>query len=189
MTVLAVTALTVINQTRTSMWTRSFCQSLSYRQIRLPHPESFADGMRRGLYRSRLRPRFSALAEILIFVLSFCVVMVAQDNHHIIFKAGEATAYAHGQFSKKVHEVKFWFDGHVGQRLTVKITPLTPQLTTAGVVLYPSGKQDGGPGGVVFDSVLTETGRYGIRVTQRQAQVNGSFRVLVKLSPPASQSP
>jgi hypothetical protein len=54
---------------------------------------------------------------------------------------------------------------------------------TGGVVIYPSGKQDGGPGGIVFDSDLTETGKYRIRVTQRQGGISGKFRLSLKISP------
>jgi hypothetical protein len=38
---------------------------------------------------------------------------------------------------------------------------------TAGVIISPSGEQDGQPGGLVFNDVLTETGNYTIRVSQR----------------------
>src|SRR5262249_41173420 len=73
-------------------------------------------------------------------------------------------------------------DAHVGQHLWVKITPLTDDLITAGVVIYPSGKQDGGPGGSVFDNDLDESARYRIRVMPRQnPNAVGSFKVIVTL--------
>jgi hypothetical protein len=129
-------------------------------------------------------PRFSALAAILGCILFFCFDPndAASNDHPIHFKPGQSTAYGEGQFSKRVHEVYFSFYAHDGQHLVIKIKPLTPDLITAGVVIYPSGKQDGGPGGTVFDSDLTETGNYRIRVTQRQPETNGRFRVLVRIS-------
>jgi hypothetical protein len=132
----------------------------------------------------QLRSSFSAFGAILslVFLLSFCPVEAASEDYPIIFKAGHCTAYAEGQFSKRVHEVYFSFYARAGQHVLVKITPLTRDLITAGVVIYPSGKQDGGPGGLVFDSDLTETGKYRIRVTQRQVETNARFRLLVKIS-------
>ncbi len=53
-----------------------------------------------------------------------------------------------------------------GQRMTINIAPVTPQLTMAGQVTSPSGKQDGGPGGVIFEGDLTETGDYRVCVNQ-----------------------
>ena len=133
------------------------------------------------------RSRFRAFGAILglVFLLSFCPVEAACEDQPIIFQAGRRTAYAEGQFSKGVHAVYFSFHARAGQHVLVKITPLTRDLITAGVVIYPSGKQDGGPGGLVFDSDLTETGKYRIRITQRQVEINARFRLLVKISPQA----
>jgi hypothetical protein len=39
----------------------------------------------------------------------------------------------------------------------------------------PSGKYDGGPGGVILDSDLTETGHYQIRLSERQYKIRGKF--------------
>jgi hypothetical protein len=139
--------------------------------------------MRNSFHILRARSRFSALTGIAVLALSPYLFGAARNDHFINFKVGQTKAYAEGQFSRKVHEVYFSFHARDGQHLFVKITPLTSNLTTAGVVIYPSGKQDGGPGGIVFDSELTETGKYRLRITQRQTQTNGSFRVLVELSP------
>jgi hypothetical protein len=133
------------------------------------------------------RSRFRAFGAILglAFSLSFCQVEAACEDQPLIFRAGHGTAYAEGKFSKGAHEVYFSFHARAGQHVLVKIKPLTRNLITAGVVIYPSGKQDGGPGGLVFDSDLTETGKYRIRITQRQVEMNGRFRLLVKISPQA----
>jgi hypothetical protein len=127
--------------------------------------------------------RFTPLTGVLIFLLWSDLGGAVPNDHPIIFKAGQTSAYAEGQFSREVREVYFSFQARVGQHLFVKITPLTPQLITAGVVIYPSGKRDGGPGGIIFDSELTETGKYRLRVTQRQVEIVGKFRVLVQISP------
>lgn len=123
---------------------------------------------------------------VILFFLVPCEPCAAQANDRpIIFKAGQTKAYASARFSKTVHEVYFSFLAKAGEHLFVRIRPASPGLITAGVVIYPSGKQDGGPGGIVFDSDLSETGKYRLRVSQRQSEVEGRFRVLVKLSPPA----
>jgi hypothetical protein len=48
-------------------------------------------------------------------------------------------------------------------------------------VKSPSGKYDGGPGGVIFDSDLTETGYYQIRISERQNKMAGKFFSEVEL--------
>jgi hypothetical protein len=58
---------------------------------------------------------------------------------------------------------------------------MTPELITAGIVIFPSGRRDGGPGGLIFDYDLTETGEYLIRVTRRENKVAGVFRLEVQL--------
>ena len=133
----------------------------------------------------RLRPRlgFALLARILVVALLYDLAEAAEKDHSIIFKRGQTTACVEGHFSRRVHEVYFSFHARDGQHLRVKIMPLSPDLITAGVVIYPSGKQDGGPGGTVFDSGLTETGTYRVRVTRRQIPTAGKFRVLVEISP------
>lgn len=123
---------------------------------------------------------------IACIALAFIAVSAAgihSRDHPIVFKPGEDTACANGRFARADSEIYFSLDARAGQHLRVNIVSLTPKLVTAGVVIYPSGKQDGGPGGVVFDSELTETGRYRIRVTQRQREVPGRFKVEVRLAP------
>jgi hypothetical protein len=60
---------------------------------------------------------------------------------------------------------------------------ITGKGPTRGVVRFPSGKQDGGPGGVVFDDDLTEMGDYHIRVTESMMaqQWRGPFTLEVRL--------
>lgn len=123
----------------------------------------------------------AAFTGILFLLLSSVLYANEPKDHPIVFKPGQTKAYASGQFSKTMHEVYFSFHASAGQHLLVRITPTTPQLTTAGTVIYPSGKQDGGPGGIVFDSDLTESGKYRLRVSERQFEAEGRFRVLVEI--------
>jgi hypothetical protein len=138
--------------------------------------------MSTGVVRTRLLNNVFAVCLCLALGLQTSLGAAAQKDRPIIFKAGQRTAYAQGQFSRDIHEVYFSFYAYEGQHLRVKVTSLTPDLVTAGIVIYPSGKQDGGPGGVVFDSDLTETGKYRLSVTPRQTNTVGKFRILLEIS-------
>lgn len=103
------------------------------------------------------------------------------QDHPLKFKPGQASASAVGRFSKYGEQVYFVFTASSGDHLRVNIIPLARELVTAGVLIYPSGREDGGPGGVVFDDDVNESGRYRIRVTTRPAgNPIGSFRVVVQ---------
>lgn len=54
---------------------------------------------------------------------------------------------------------------------------------TRGVVIFPSSQQDGGPGGVIFDGILPETGDYRIRITESSManEWRGSFTVTIDI--------
>jgi hypothetical protein len=59
---------------------------------------------------------------------------------------------------------------------------------TRGVLIFPSGKQDGGPGGIIFDEMIDEDGDYKIRVTE-SSMANawrGRFTVTIEILPPGS---
>src|SRR5215472_598803 len=177
--------LTVTKRIQTSTLIRSFWQSLFYRPLQLRPREGLSTGCSASLPVSLGLSRFGILSRItaLVFVFSCALGAAASRDHPIIFKAGQKTGYAEGQFTGNTHVVYFSFHARTGQHVCVKIMPLTRGLITAGVVVYPSGKQDGGPGGTVFDSDLTERGKYRVRVTQRQVEIKGRFRVQVEISP------
>jgi hypothetical protein len=119
------------------------------------------------------------LVLVAAFLLLFQRDLAAAGTQWIIFKPGQTSAMVEGRFSKDVTAVYYSLHARAGQHMRVNIRPLTPTLITAGVVISPSGKEDGGPGGLVFDSDLSETGVYRIRVTQRQSRVEGVFRLEV----------
>ncbi len=56
---------------------------------------------------------------------------------------------------------------------------------TRGVVIFPSGKQDGGPGGVIYDDTIDEEGDYKIRVTESMMAEawKGKFTVTIRILP------
>ena len=73
-----------------------------------------------------------------------------------------------------------------GQYMVVNIIPTTKFLGTAGNVVFPSGSQGGGPGGIIMNQNLSETGIYTITVSvnQMSSQVQiGDFVLEVILLP------
>jgi len=85
---------------------------------------------------------------------------------------------------REIHD-EAWFVLRVksGQQMHVEIKGRGP---TRGVVIFPSGKQDGGPGGVIFDGKTDEDGDYKIQVSESMMaeQWKGRFTLLVRILPP-----
>ena len=50
----------------------------------------------------------------------------------------------------------------VGQYITINAIPITSGLEVSGTVVFPSGKQTGGPGGLILSQSVPETGIYTI---------------------------
>src|SRR5438045_4818726 len=92
-----------------------------------------------------------------------CAVSVAVAQTRIYFGRGATRTTARGYLRGIRDEVNFVLRAKAGQHMRVEING---RGATRGVVIFPSGKQDGGPGGLVFDDNLDETGDYRIRVTE-----------------------
>lgn len=84
-------------------------------------------------------------------------------THRIHFKRGATSASMRGYLRGGWDEEYFVLRARTGQHMRVEIKG---DGATVGVVMAPSGKQEGQPGGVVFDDDLTETGDYRIRVSE-----------------------
>src|SRR5437588_2261935 len=110
-----------------------------------------------------------ALRRLLSFstvTLTICITLstvTAQAPTRITFARGATRATARGYLRGVRDEVFFVLRAQANQHMRVEISGGGP---TRGVVIFPSGKQDGGPGGVVFDDKIDETGDYRIRVTE-----------------------
>lgn len=81
----------------------------------------------------------------------------------IYFARGATRATVRGYLRGMRDEATFVLRAKAGQHMRVEIKG---QGATRGMVTFPSGQGDGGPGGVVFDGILPDTGDYGIRVTE-----------------------
>ena len=118
---------------------------------------------------------------LIAFMLFFQTARPAfAKETRIRFKRGAIVASAQGRLSKVGDEVYFVLKAKAGQHMRVTIKG---QGATRGVVIFPSGKQDGQPGGLIFDDDLDETGDYRIRVTESQMAESwkGSFTVTVEI--------
>ncbi len=102
------------------------------------------------------------------------------------FARGATVARARGYLRGINDEALFVLRAKSGQHMRVEISG---SGATRGMVIFPSGKQDGGPGGVVFDDDIDEAGDYRIRVAE-SSMANawrGSFVLKIDILP-AGQS-
>lgn len=106
---------------------------------------------------------------ILLFILALLMLpglqagTAAKRVRRIRFKTGATAARVKGSLKGINDEALFVLHARSGQHMRVNISGAG---ATRGVVTFPSGKQDGQPGGTIFDDQLTETGDYRIRVTE-----------------------
>jgi hypothetical protein len=104
----------------------------------------------------------------------------------IKFTVGAISAQVRGQLSKARMETFYVVKAKTGDHMIVNIIPVTSGLATGGMVISPSGDEDGQHGGIIFNSDLTETGDFKIRVEHNLMageNVNGSFILEVVITP------
>jgi hypothetical protein len=98
----------------------------------------------------------------------------------IKFQPGTTRATVSRSLSPTCSETFLVWKARAGQQMTVTIKG---DGSTRGTVTFPSGAQDGQPGGVVFRGKLPETGLYRLRVSEStMAQPwTGQARVTVEI--------
>lgn len=110
----------------------------------------------------------------------------AHAVRRIRFIGGALSAQTPGVLRGRGAEAFFVVKAAAGQHMLVNLISRTAGFGTAGTVKSPSGKQDGGPGGVIFNARLSETGDYTIRVAPDQmasTQYQGRFILEVVIVP------
>ena len=120
------------------------------------------------------------------FALAVATAQTESSPRRIKFARGATVAHARGYLRGVRDEAWFVLRAKSGQHMRIEISG---RGATRGVVVFPSGKQDGGPGGVVYDGVIDESGDYKIRVTEStMAEAwRGRFTLTVKILPVGQQ--
>jgi len=129
--------------------------------------------------RNFLRSLFPALI-LAALLASTAFSSPARGVRRINFRHGQTHVSIRGHLNGINDEDYFVLRARRGQHMRVEIIGDGP---TRGVVLFPSGGQDGAPGGVVFDDDLPDTGDYRIRVTESSMGEawRGSFILKVEI--------
>ena len=102
----------------------------------------------------------------------------AAPPSRIRFTTGAISAQVRGRFTPVNERVRYVIKATKGDHMIVNIIPVTRGLTMAGTVRSPSGQGDGGPGGIIMNSDLEESGDYIVEVSQHTMGSNyksGSF--------------
>lgn len=136
-----------------------------------------------------MKVRTNFAAALTLMMASVCASAQTERAPQRIVFARAATVARASNYLRHIHD-ELWFvlRASAGQHMRVEIKGAG---ATRGVVVFPSGKQDGGPGGVVFDDVLDENGDYRIRVTEStMAEMwRGRVVVIVEILPRGQVSP
>ena len=117
---------------------------------------------------------------LLAAIIVSCTVVVTNAQTRIYFARGATRATARGYLRGARASASFVLRAKAGQHMKVEIRA---QGATRGAVIFPSGKQDGGPGGVIYDEKVDETGDYRISVGESSMAEpwRGSFTVVVDI--------
>jgi hypothetical protein len=119
------------------------------------------------------------LMVVLMLLFSQIIWASPTAERRIQLKKGQTVAYVKGTLRHIHDEANFVLRARAGQHMRITITGEGP---TRGVVTFPSGQQDGGPGGLVFDDRLPKTGDYRIRVTESSMGEEWQGRFFLEVS-------
>lgn len=123
---------------------------------------------------------------LLAFILTCATVTAFSQTlnapQRIRFARRATVARASGYLRGVRDEKWFVLRAQANQHMRVEIKG---HGATRGVLYFPSGKQDGGPGGIIFDGIIDENGDYRIRVTESSMANSwrGRFTVRVEILP------
>lgn len=130
-------------------------------------------------------------AIVVITICAACFSASAQTERtprRIAFARGATVARATG-YLRGAHD-SAWFALRLGAGQHIRVD-ISGRGATRGVLVFPSGKQDGQPGGVIFDDNIDETGDYKIGVTESTMADawRGSITVTVEALPRGQANP
>ena len=129
------------------------------------------------------------ISSLFVIALVFLTASAQTEKapQRITFTRGAIVARATGFLRGIRDEAWFVLRASAGQHARVEIKG---RGATRGVLVFPSGKQDGGPGGLIYDDNIDETGDYKIRVTE-SSMANawrGGFTVTIEMLPRGQSS-
>src|SRR5437879_2845878 len=127
------------------------------------------------------------VAVFLISSGSISSVRAQKVPQRITFARGATVARAAGYLRGLNDAADFVLRAKAGQHMRVEINA---RGATRGMVTFPSGKQEGAPGGVIFDDNIDETGDYRIGVSESSMgdAWRGRFVLKVEILPPGQSS-
>jgi len=125
-------------------------------------------------------------ATLVLAALAAAPAQARKAPRRIVFARGATVASGRGYLRGIRDEAWFVLRVKSGQHLRIEIAGKGP---TRGSVVFPSGKQDGGPGGVIYDGFIDESGNYKIRVTESSMAEawRGHFTLTVRALPVGQQ--
>jgi hypothetical protein len=132
--------------------------------------------------------RLLSAAFLISFAFAGAFAQTEKAPQRIIFARGATVAQATGYLRGMRDTAWFVLRAGAGQHMHVEIDA---RGATRGTVIFPSGKQDGQPGGVIFDDNIDETGDYKIIVSESMMADawRGRFTVKVEILPRGQTSP
>src|SRR5207237_8503533 len=104
------------------------------------------------------------LFSVTLIISAAVLIAAAQTKkapRRIVFARGETVARSTGYMRGIRSEA--WFVLRLSARQHIRVE-IGGNGSTRGVLIWPSGKQDGGPGGGIYDGDVYETGDYQIGV-------------------------
>lgn len=136
-----------------------------------------------------MRPIRVFVCSQLLFAL--CIAAFAQTERapqRIVFARG-ATVGRASSYLRGIRD-QTWFVVRLGSHQHIRVQ-IEARGSTRGALIWPSGKQDGGPGGVIYDGDTDEAGDYKISVGEsRMGEAwSGRVTVVVEALPRGETSP
>jgi hypothetical protein len=128
-----------------------------------------------------------SLAALMTGAVLVSSVSAQKAPQRLTFARGSTRVRVTGYLRGISDQALYVLRASAGQHMRVEING---RGATRGTVIFPSGKQDGQPGGRIFDDNIDEAGDYRIRVTESSMgdAWRGSFVLKVEILPPGQSS-
>jgi|SRR5215469_16785914 len=111
-----------------------------------------------------------------------CCVAQAVDGRKIRLPPPGKSIQIEGELHGMADHKEFVFQGTLGMRVKIELSGTGP---LRGEVTFPSqGKHEGAPGGIVLDELLTESGRYRLKVSESSMgeSWDGTFKINISVA-------